>query len=321
LEVGTGFHAELTGRENIFLNGAILGMTKREIALKLDEIIAFSEVEQFVDTPVKRYSSGMYVRLAFAVAAHLEPEILIVDEVLAVGDAAFQRKCLGKMGEVAQGGRTVLFVSHNMGSIESLCGRVLVLDQGEIVADTNVRAGITKYLSRFEIDECETRDTGEIPRPASMQPVLRRVQILNDGGQPAGAVSAGGGLCLEIDYVDPGGVLTGAQFGITIDTPSGVHVLSAGTRYQLREPLQLGDRGRVECRIPSLPLVPGLYQVSVSCYTNTRIIDRLEHVRRFNVVGSDFFGTGRLPRPGYSLVLVNAEWREAQSEPRGSSPS
>ncbi len=132
LEVGTGFHPELTGRENIILNGAILGMRNAEIIRKLDEIVAFSEIEKFLDTPVKRYSSGMYVRLAFAVAAHLEPEILIIDEVLAVGDAAFQKKCLGKMGEVAKGGRTVLFVSHNMNAIEQLCKSALLLDKGEL---------------------------------------------------------------------------------------------------------------------------------------------------------------------------------------------
>jgi len=135
LEVGTGFHPELTGRENIFLNGAILGMTKNEIRKKFDEIVAFAEVEKFIETPVKRYSSGMYVRLAFAVAAHLEPEILIVDEVLAVGDIQFQKKCLGKMGEAAKNGRTVIFVSHNMASVKALCGRTILLDKGKVVME------------------------------------------------------------------------------------------------------------------------------------------------------------------------------------------
>jgi len=146
LEVGTGFHPELTGRENIFLNGAILGMTKKEIKQKFDKIVAFAEVEKFIDTPVKRYSSGMYVRLAFAVAAHLDPEILVVDEVLAVGDAAFQKKCLGKMGDVAREGRTVLFVSHNMGAVQRLCIRGVLLDNGYIVKNGNVQEVITSYL-------------------------------------------------------------------------------------------------------------------------------------------------------------------------------
>jgi lipopolysaccharide transport system ATP-binding protein len=146
LEVGTGFHPELTGRENIFLNGAILGMTRAEIAAKFDEIVAFAEIERFLDTPVKRYSSGMYVRLAFAVAAHLEPEILVIDEVLAVGDAQFQAKCLGKMEEVAQGGgRTVLFVSHNLAAVSQLCTRVIVLDRGRVVCDGSTTEGISFY--------------------------------------------------------------------------------------------------------------------------------------------------------------------------------
>jgi ABC-type polysaccharide/polyol phosphate transport system, ATPase component len=153
LEVGTGFHQELTGRENIFLNGAILGMSRAEIARKFDEIVAFAEVEKFLDTPVKRYSSGMYVRLAFAVAAHLDPEILIVDEVLAVGDAEFQKKCLGKMSEVAHGGRTVLFVSHNMNAVERLCQFVICLDRGSLLGQFgNVRDGIARYLEQGEGD-------------------------------------------------------------------------------------------------------------------------------------------------------------------------
>lgn len=168
LEVGTGFHPELTGRENIFLNGAVLGMTRREISRKFDDIVAFAEVEQFLETPVKRYSSGMYVRLAFAIAAHLEPEILVVDEVLAVGDAQFQRRCLGKMGEVTQGGRTVLFVSHNMGMIASLCKRAVLLGNGEIVYDGSVSQAVSRYYTGdslscpFRVNfECQKRGIGD----------------------------------------------------------------------------------------------------------------------------------------------------------------
>ena len=147
LEVGTGFHPEITGRENIYLSGSILGMKRREIDVKLDDIVKFSEIEKFLDTPVKRYSSGMYVRLAFAVAAHLEPEILLVDEVLAVGDAAFQNKCLGKMGEVARGGRTVLFVSHNMAVVSKICQRAILLDGGRIVNDSTAITVVESYLN------------------------------------------------------------------------------------------------------------------------------------------------------------------------------
>lgn len=165
LEVGTGFHAELTGRENIFLNGSILGMSRSEISARFDEIVAFAEIEKFIDTPVKRYSSGMYLRLAFAVAAYLEPEILVIDEVLAVGDASFQKKCLGKMGEVARDGRTVLFVSHNMGAIQRLCTRVLLIDQGRVVKDSPVSEAISFYL-RSGLDQRGRRVWGkDEPRP------------------------------------------------------------------------------------------------------------------------------------------------------------
>ena len=164
LEVGTGFHPELTGRENIFLNGAILGMNEAEIQRKFDEIVAFSEVEKFLDTPVKRYSSGMSVRLAFAVAAHLEPEILIIDEVLAVGDASFQKKCLGKMQDVTRSGRTVLFVSHNMSAVESLCQRLVYLRRGELIEmTTDLRAGIARYMT----DDAGSSENSEWVNPGN----------------------------------------------------------------------------------------------------------------------------------------------------------
>jgi lipopolysaccharide transport system ATP-binding protein len=164
LEVGTGFHPELTGRENIFLNGAILGMTRAEIRRKFDEIVAFAEIDRFLDTPVKRYSSGMYVRLAFAVAAHLEPEILVVDEVLAVGDAQFQKKCLGKMGDVARSGRTVLFVSHNMAAVAALCNRAILLRGGRVALDSGPDAAIRHYLNEAAAGPSSLAD---VPRKGS----------------------------------------------------------------------------------------------------------------------------------------------------------
>ena len=184
LEVGTGFHPELTGRENIYLNGALLGMRKAEIETKFDEIVAFSEVDQFLDTPVKRYSSGMYVRLAFAVAAHLEPEILVVDEVLAVGDAEFQKKCLGKMSDVARHGRTVLFVSHNMPAVKALCQRALLLDGGQISAEGDVDAVVNRYLTA---DSNDMARTGIIPDDAKRlystdEAKLRKVRLTDLAG-------------------------------------------------------------------------------------------------------------------------------------------
>jgi lipopolysaccharide transport system ATP-binding protein len=179
LEVGTGFHPELTGQENIFLNGAILGMTKAEIRKKFDEIVAFADIATFLDTPVKRYSSGMYMRLAFAVAAHLEPDILLVDEVLAVGDAAFQKKCLGKMGEVASQGRTVLFVSHNMGAVSRLCRRCIWLDRGQIRKDGPTDAVVTSYLSEDERAAGERTWVGEVRVPGTPSGRLRAVRLLD----------------------------------------------------------------------------------------------------------------------------------------------
>src|SRR5947208_2515452 len=186
LEVGVGFHPELSGRENIFLNGAILGMTRGEIIKKFDEIVAFAEVEQFLDTPVKRYSSGMYVRLAFAVASHLEPEILIVDEVLAVGDAQFQQKCLGKMGQVSRSGRTVLFVSHNMTAVKALCTRAVLLEKGRLALDGDVDEVVNRYLSAGT----DMAATGVIPEDAPRhsdapgEALFRSVRVTDLGGEP-----------------------------------------------------------------------------------------------------------------------------------------
>lgn len=201
LEVGTGFHPELTGRENIFLNGAILGMGKAEIKRKFDEIVNFAEIDKFLDTPVKRYSSGMYVRLAFAVAAHLEPEILLVDEVLAVGDAQFQKKCLGKMGEVAEGGRTVLFVSHNMQAIRQLCDRAILISSGKIVMDDDASKAIEHYLKNDSFAD-DAKSIEEIIRNLPPDPVFKLEGIaLTQNGQPVGQVVENGKpLEIEIRY-------------------------------------------------------------------------------------------------------------------------
>ena len=202
LEVGTGFHPELTGRENIFLNGAILGMTRAEIRGKFDEIVAFAEVEKFLDTPVKRYSSGMYVRLAFAVAAHLEPEILIVDEVLAVGDAAFQKKCLGKMQDISHHqGRTVLFVSHNLATVKALCRKGILLEQGRVASSGPVEEILERYLCGGESGVHNGVIPDAFPRQfATGEARLRRVQIVNGGDQPVQSVLTGEALRIQIEW-------------------------------------------------------------------------------------------------------------------------
>ena len=201
LEVGTGFHPELTGRENIYLNGAILGMKKGEIKRKFDEIVAFAEVEKFLETPVKRFSSGMYVRLAFSVAAHLEPEILVVDEVLAVGDVSFQKKCLGKMGEVAGEGRTVLFVSHNMGAVRQLCDRALLMNEGRVVCDDDTSSVISTYLSLDSLEEAE----GEISWSENQGPggeaiKLRRIRLVSPDGRVRSTFDVEKPIRVEIRY-------------------------------------------------------------------------------------------------------------------------
>ncbi|MRR13225.1 ABC transporter ATP-binding protein, partial [bacterium] len=199
LEVGAGFHPELTGRENVYMNGAILGMRAREIAARFDEIVEFAEVDRFLDTPVKRYSSGMYVRLAFAIAAHLEPDILIVDEVLAVGDGAFQRKCLGKMDEVSRTGRTVLFVSHNLSAIQALCSRCVLLDMGQVAADGAPAEVIHRYVGGAEALE-GAREWEAERAPRSELVVLRGVRAVGDAGLSTGSVACSSSFGVEIDY-------------------------------------------------------------------------------------------------------------------------
>ena len=219
LEVGTGFHPELTGRENILLNGSILGMSRKEIENKFDEIVAFAEIEEFIDTPVKRYSSGMYVRLAFAVAAHLEPEILIVDEVLAVGDASFQKKCLGKMGEVAKQGRTVLFVSHNMGSIGRLCQSGMLLDKGRII----FRGDITETIARYTQDA--TSSNAEISFPPNNQKKLqfRHAKLIDNSGKPSTEHNRINPFTVIIDY-EVRATIEGAHLGLMLDRMDGTPI-------------------------------------------------------------------------------------------------
>ena len=204
LEVGTGFHPELTGRENIFLNGAILGMSKTETRAKFDEIVAFSEVERFIDTPVKRYSSGMYVRLAFAVAAHLEPEILIVDEVLAVGDAQFQKKCVGKMGDVAREGRTVLFVSHNMAAVRALCSRGLLVEGGRIRREGPAPEVVGRYLQQATSAPCRRNWTDPRQAPGNADVRLLSVEICPPEGEPAITIDTGAEIRVAFENFRPG---------------------------------------------------------------------------------------------------------------------
>jgi lipopolysaccharide transport system ATP-binding protein len=310
LEVGTGFHPELTGRENIFLNGAILGMRKAEIASKFDEIVAFSEVEKFLDTPVKRYSSGMYVRLAFSVAAHLNPEILIVDEVLAVGDVAFQKKCLGKMGEVSRSGRTVLFVSHNMAAIENLCTRAVILHEGKLQFDGTTKDGIQHYLNSLS-----TRSgrgsvidlDGVGTRRSPVAPLLKRMEFFTDNEQPLGeGIPIGAKLKAKVHFDLPTPV-DKVHVGLGFDNMHGQRVFTAHSIFQ--PDLSIGTRVGPQvytCEIPSFALVPGEYSVKVWLDLKRGQADTVEDAAKITVLESDYYGTGRVPWNG--MFVLKHRW-------------
>jgi len=281
LEVGTGFHPELTGRENIFLNGSILGMRRAEIRARFDEIVEFAEIERFLDTPVKRYSSGMSVRLAFAVAAHLEPEILLVDEVLAVGDAAFQRKSLGKMNEVAKEGRTVVFVSHNLAIIQALCTRGVLLERGEVIADAPIGEAIDGYLRTLErsasanLLERTDRDTR-----AYDETLVRKLEIHNPGGAP-NVVVAGKPAMIVVDVTEE---LPAMECRLTIANSLGQPVCTLDS--EVSAPLDVRENGlgpRIECEVAALPLLPGRYRIDVIVKAKRQIQDGLQAAAFFDV--------------------------------------
>jgi lipopolysaccharide transport system ATP-binding protein len=295
LEVGTGFHPELTGRENIFLNGTILGMKRSEIQRRFDEIVAFAEVEQFIDTPVKRYSSGMYVRLAFAVAAHLEPEVLIVDEVLAVGDAQFQRKCLGKMEDVGKEGRTVLFVSHNMAAIQKLCKSVLLLENGRNVNYGNQREVISGYLKQaFEcahislVDRKDRQGNGDIR--------FSSFALQNEQGQNVSAFNSGDDVRFIIGFHNPHKrALTNLIVDLGIDNHMGerITVLSNEIKGEIFDQIP-AEASKIEIKVNRLPLTGGSYSFTLFASANGTILDWVQNAGYFNVESGDFYGSGKI---------------------------
>jgi lipopolysaccharide transport system ATP-binding protein len=311
LEVGTGFNTELTGRENVYLNGAIMGMRTAEIIRRFDEIVDFSGVEQFIDTPVKRYSSGMYVRLAFAVAAYLEPEILIVDEVLAVGDAAFQKKCLGKMGEVAKQGRTVLFVSHNMAAVQNLCTTGIVLLAGELVYQGTALEASEHYLSSVTSREFAIVDLSRHPgRTPDSRPVIKSIALLaNDGASRyRDSVKAGEDVVFEIQYDTQELSLDNAVLGI--HSSLGERLFTVGSRFSSDFKWNLRGKGTLTCRVPNLALAAGEYRVMVAMGSRIqrRDFDTVEDALTFTVEASDYFGTGELLLPGQGHFAVRSRW-------------
>ncbi|MFB2771539.1 ABC transporter ATP-binding protein [Pelatocladus sp. BLCC-F211] len=310
LEVGTGFHPELTGRENIFLNGAILGMSKAEIKRKFDEIVDFAEVEKFLDTPVKRYSSGMYVRLAFAVAAHLEPEILIVDEVLAVGDAQFQKKCLGKMEDVGKEGRTVIFVSHQMSAVESLCTRGILLESGTISIDGTSEQAVRAYLEKaYSLGEM-TPLWQRTDRSGSGRVRASSFRILNSEGIQESSLKSGEDYYFEIGYLNNTGIaLKDVVVSLDIFDEKGNRILLLRTNFTKSNVSLNPDKGYIFCGINNLLLTHGSYRFSIFIsHSDTEILDYIEDAASVNVDGGDFFGTGSSGLPSHCKILAKANW-------------
>lgn len=291
LEVGTGFHPELSGRENIFLNGAVLGMTRTEIKRKFDEIVDFAEVEKFLDTPVKRYSSGMYVRLAFAVAAHLEPEILVVDEVLAVGDIEFQKKCLGKMHDVAGGGRTVLFVSHNMAAVQRLCDRGIVLSKGQMIFDGPTNKAIDQYLA-------DTRQTFAKPlaertdRAGSGDVIATSLALLDEQGNQITEVASGQKTTVRVGYrCREGRTITNGALNVAFLREDRVCSV-LGSNNVRHEPLTFSGEGYVDMVVEAWPFTEGLYQVDL--YLESEVAHDAINATEIHVIDGDYYGTGRI---------------------------
>ena len=284
LEVGTGFHPELTGRENIYLNGAILGMRKSEIERKFDEIVAFAEVEKFIDTPVKRFSSGMYVRLAFGVAAHLETEVLLVDEVLAVGDAQFQKKCFAKINEIGKDGRTILFVSHNMAAVRGICKEAVVLDRGRVVAKGAIDETVDKYLAQVSSEEFGTVETTSF--------TVEGVEIFADRNpiiKTFDAVAVKVRFVAKTDIADPG-------LYVSILTTDSRRLTGLDFKdFANASPLRAGETCELGFAVESLPLLPGAYQLEIHSKDMSRgLVEIVPHAYRFEVAETQVYGGRKL---------------------------
>lgn len=304
LEVGTGFHPELSGRENIFLNGAILGMSRREIASKFDEIVDFAGVERFLDTPVKRYSSGMYVRLAFAVAAHLEPEVLVVDEVLSVGDAEFQRKSIAKMKEVAMAGRTLLFVSHNMAAVQNLCNRGIYLKQGRIIEQGDTADVIGAYLddggSMTSIDLRERKD-----RLGNGAIRFTRFFLSDPNGTPVAAARAGEPIVINFDFVAVNPPIIDLQVAVGIDDQYGQRITHLSNDVVGHTFPTVDGAARVSLLIPKFPFRKGGYTFTLFSRVNGEVADYMLNAGGFDVESGDFFGTGKMTADDQGTFLVD----------------
>lgn len=315
LEVGTGFHPDLTGRENVYLNGTILGMRKNEVDARFEEIVDFSGVEKFIDTPVKRYSSGMRVRLAFAVAANLEPEILIIDEVLAVGDAAFQGKCLGKMGDVARSGRTILFVSHNMAAVSNLCSRLLWLNNGDLQFSGAVEDGLRGYLDDLGDDSQETRKPLSNFRSSWATPWIKSVKIRDSRGNETSVFEMGSDIIIEVTFESPNGTtVVSPCMGVVIHHTLGGTLGAVNSRMTgFLAPQGNYGVGKLCCSLRGVPLLPGNYMLDIWYGDTTEDLDLLKGCTTLQIVGADVYRSGRLPMSHMGFIYLRADW-ELQSK-------
>ncbi|MEP6912319.1 MAG: ABC transporter ATP-binding protein [bacterium] len=311
LEVGTGFHPELTGRENIYLNAAILGMRRLEVQRKFDEIVAFAEIEKFIDTPVKRYSSGMYVRLAFAVAAHMDTDVLLVDEVLAVGDAQFQKKCLGKMEEVSKCGRTILLVSHQMATVQNLCDQGILLSQGLVAREGKISEVVRHYLMESNsmatltfADRTDRRGSGALR--------FTGIALKDDCGEQVKGFACGGPAVLELSFLNSNGRnLRNVRIGLGVDNDLGQRIAVFSTHLADQDFPELPSNiDSVELRIPRMTLVEGRYSFTLFSSVNGEVADWIEQAGTFEVEGGDFFGSGQMPgqQRGWGCVVVEHEF-------------
>lgn len=327
LEVGTGFHPELSGRENVFLNGSILGMSRKEINRQFDAIVDFSGVERFIDTPVKRYSSGMHVRLAFAVAAHLNPEILLIDEVLAVGDAEFQRRCVTKMGEVARSGRTVLFVSHNMAAVEAICGSAYLISNGLLECSGETSRVISRYLQGND-ELCAMTVENRVDRSGSGRVRFRSVVVRDARGAPVGYVSTGQDACIEVQFTvlkstPPAG--PPIDFAIIVRDQNGALVTTLSSHFTGDSLRNLADGEVVTCRVSRLPLTSGSYRFDLWCGVSDETEDLLLDAAKIEIRQGDYYRAGgdlRLPNgERHGRCLIPYRWsRGAHSQsPQGES--
>lgn len=311
LEVGTGFHPEMTGRENIFLNGAIMGMTKKEIKAKFDEIVDFAGVERYIDTPVKRYSSGMYVRLAFAVAAHLEPEILIVDEVLAVGDAEFQKKCLGKMKDVSEGeGRTILFVSHNISAINSLCTHGILMANGTLECTGPIDKIVGKYMKGLSVHTPSLEKITTRKGNGALQ--FTSIELIDSNGVPSQSFLQGGSMDVELSFslIRPELNFDGLHFSVNIININGEVVIHHTTKLigMSIKDIDIRQSNRIMFNWPTICLAPGTYTINIDCVHINEYVDAIEGAAKFTIVENTFLNYYMAPTSGIFAIAANWNW-------------